>query len=925
MTTTSAESTRELRQRAEEKARLDGVMGSKPLSLTEAQKLVHELQVHQIELEMQNDELRHTHRELETQNSQLLQSQQSKAYYFDLFDLAPIGYLTFSANGLIEEANRAAATMFGVTKSVLLQNVISELIFPEDLHIFLLYRRQLIETGELQSWKLRMLRSNGTTFWAQLQAIPVHSGKYLVTFTDITGRMELESARDEALLRLQKIANRVPGVVYQYRLFPDGSSCFPFASESISDIYRVSPEEVREDASKVFANIHPDDLDAVIESIRVSAQDLTPWNHEYRVQFDDGAEHWLFGSALPELEAGGSVLWHGFISDITERKLAEEAFLDQKQFLRSTLDGLSAHICVIDAKGEIVITNRAWNTFGAENNPAGELYGIGFNYLDTCKTTCENEQAAIEETASAIRAVIAGTLPEYIREYPCHSQNDQRWFSCRVNPFAVSGVQYAVISHENISERKRAEELLREVNDKYRIVFDNANDPIIIADTHARILAANPMALKRLGYPCHSLDEKRWFLMIATRMTGSRGGIAISHTEITARKLAELELQNLFNELEERVQERTQDLTRGNEMLLREIEEREKLESSLQVAYDEISAFKDRLQAENVYLEKEVAKKHNFGEFIGKNPCLSVLFERINQVAPMNATVLVLGETGTGKGVVARAIHSNSSRKERPMITVNCTALPENLIESELFGREKGAFTGAHVRQMGRFELANGGTIFIDEIGEMPLELQSKLLRVIQDGEFELLGSPRTTRVDVRIIAATNRNLREEIRKGNFREDLYYRLNVFPLTIPPLRERKEDIPTLVNHFVDMFNKKNNRKITNISKDSLYRLQEYNWPGNVRELESIIERAVIISQGSELQILDRLDVTRKAEEPAVRDNKPIKAIDDLERDHIFQVLQLTGWRINGDKGAAVILGINPSTLRARIKKLGIVRQ
>jgi transcriptional regulator with GAF, ATPase, and Fis domain len=256
------------------------------------------------------------------------------------------------------------------------------------------------------------------------------------------------------------------------------------------------------------------------------------------------------------------------------------------------------------------------------------------------------------------------------------------------------------------------------------------------------------------------------------------------------------------------------------------------------------------------------------------------------------------------------------------MITVNCTALPSNLIESELFGRERGAYTGANARQMGRFELANGGTIFLDEIGDMAMELQSKMLRVIQDGEFELVGSPRTVKVDVRIIAATNRNLEEEIRNGRFREDLFYRLNVFPLTIPPLRERKEDIPLLVNHFVDKFNKKNSKKIETVSKDILNTLQEYHWPGNVRELESVIERAVIISQGSVLQVMDRFDLLRNADEtPAEKD---VKGIAELERDHIHQVLRKTGWRINGDKGAAVILGINPSTLRARIKKLGIVR-
>jgi transcriptional regulator with GAF, ATPase, and Fis domain len=291
-------------------------------------------------------------------------------------------------------------------------------------------------------------------------------------------------------------------------------------------------------------------------------------------------------------------------------------------------------------------------------------------------------------------------------------------------------------------------------------------------------------------------------------------------------------------------------------------------------------------------------------------------------VAPQEATVLLLGETGTGKGVVARAIHSRSTRKDRPMVTVNCTSLPANLIESELFGRERGAFTGANARQMGRFELADGGTIFLDEIGEMPLELQSKLLRVIQDGEFERLGSPRTIKVNVRIIAASNRNLEEEIRAGRFREDLFYRLNVFPITIPPLRQRKEDIPLLVNHFVAKFNKKMGKKIDAVTKETLNALQEYHWPGNVRELESVIERAVITSQGTALQVLDRFESIRKAGELVGQD---VKAIADLEQDHILQVLQKTGWRIEGKTGAAILLGLNPSTLRARMRKYGIRRQ
>ncbi|OGR23579.1 MAG: Fis family transcriptional regulator [Desulfuromonadales bacterium GWD2_54_10] len=380
--------------------------------------------------------------------------------------------------------------------------------------------------------------------------------------------------------------------------------------------------------------------------------------------------------------------------------------------------------------------------------------------------------------------------------------------------------------------------------------------------------------------------------------------------------------KNYSEILEQTVQERTGELVKTNMQLTQEIEERKKAEGSLQGTYAEIKHLKDRLQAENIYLQQEVAQQYNFGEIIGQSNVLSYVFSQVEQVAPMNATVLLLGETGTGKGVVARAIHSSSTRKGRPLITVNCTTLPAALVESELFGRERGAFTGSDTKQIGRFELADGGTIFLDEIGEMPLELQCKLLRVIQDGEFERLGNPRTIKTNVRIIAATNRNLGEEVKCGKFREDLFYRLNVFPITMPPLRQRKEDIPLLVNHFVAKFNTKIGKKIATVSKDTLNALQEYHWPGNVRELESVIERAVIISQGTALQVLDRFDTFRKPEASAGED---VKALAELEHDHVLQVLQKTGWRIEGKNGAAIILGLNASTLRARMRKYGIVRQ
>jgi len=357
-----------------------------------------------------------------------------------------------------------------------------------------------------------------------------------------------------------------------------------------------------------------------------------------------------------------------------------------------------------------------------------------------------------------------------------------------------------------------------------------------------------------------------------------------------------------------------------------DISERKVAEESLRNALIEVGELKDQLQQENVYLREQVDLKEEFEEIIGDSDEIKYVLFKIQQVAPTDASVLIQGETGTGKELVARAIHNASPRKDRPMVKINCAALPANLIESELFGHEKGAFTGAQTRKIGRFELADGATLFLDEIGELPLELQVKLLRVLQEGEFERLGSSQTRKVDVRIIAATNRNLKVEVQNGSFREDLWYRLNVFPITVPPLRQRKSDIALLVNFFVDQANRKLGRIVKTIAPQTMHALQNYYWPGNVRELANVVERALINSNGTVLQLADKLD----GELPAAANgngnghHKPLSKLEDIERDHILAVLDACEWRIEGPSGAADILGLNSSTLRSRMNKLGIKR-
>jgi transcriptional regulator with GAF, ATPase, and Fis domain len=333
--------------------------------------------------------------------------------------------------------------------------------------------------------------------------------------------------------------------------------------------------------------------------------------------------------------------------------------------------------------------------------------------------------------------------------------------------------------------------------------------------------------------------------------------------------------------------------------------------------FAEVDQLKNRLQAENLYLREEIKLEHNFEEIIGNSPAIKAVLRQVEQVAPTDSTVLILGETGTGKELIARAIHHLSPRKAHPLVRVNCGAIPANLVESELFGHEKGSFTGAWQRRIGRFELADGGTILLDEVGELPQDAQVKLLRVLQEREFERVGSGHSTRVNVRVIAATNRDLHASVKAGSFRPDLLYRLNVFPIEVPTLSARASDIPLLVNHFVAKFSQTLGKRLDGVSHATMNRLTRYAWPGNIRELENVIERAAILANGPVLQIDDALLHANSTAQPPVTDT-----LEEVERAHILRVLHDVGWVIEGKQGAAARLGLHPNTLRSRMQKLGI---
>jgi PAS domain S-box-containing protein len=475
-------------------------------------------------------------------------------------------------------------------------------------------------------------------------------------------------------------------------------------------------------------------------------------------------------------------------------------------------------------------------------------------------------------------------------------------------------------------QRIRAETEVREREQKLQRLINSAMDAIVELDQDLQITGMNPAAekvfscssenmigqnfmkflshescrkLSLLTHELQSRPEGEQYLWIPGSLEALSGG-----DEFPAEaSLSRYELHGKTNYT----------------LILRNVNDRLASERKIQ-----------SLTVEAEYLREEIRSLQNFDEIIGRSPQILHLLHDIHQVAATDATVLVTGETGTGKELIARVIHEGSPRKNQPLITVNCAAIPPALIESEFFGHEAGAFTGAMKKRQGRFELAHGGTIFLDEIGELPLDLQSKLLRVLQEGEFQPVGSSYTKKVNVRVIAATNRNLQQMIREGKFREDLYYRIHVFPISVPPLRDRGEDVILLAEKFAEKFARKMGKKVMPLTPDSIRSLKAYHWPGNIRELQNVIERAVITSMGGQLNLARALQdlplVSNNTASSQVADRRPrtAKEFEKLEKENLLLAMETTGWRIAGKGGAAQLLGLKPSTLASRLKALGIER-
>jgi formate hydrogenlyase transcriptional activator len=652
--------------------------------------------------------------------------------------------------------------------------------------------------------------------------------------------------------------------------------------------------------------------------------------------------------------------------DITERKQAEAALRKSEERWRSVYENSAIGVALTDLNGRFLAVNRAY----------AKMLGYSEEELRQLTFMEITEEDYRDANWELVSELLEGKRQQFQVEKQYRRKDGAlRWVSNNVSlvPGTDSMPRFLMALSEDITQRKQAEAALRKSEEKNRILLQ-INNAIITNLTQQALLHSISEALQpvfpfdRCAITLYQPERDSFrFLAVEGELHSDyfKTGLEFRRDETCGnwvfehlRPLVRHDLEKEQQYLNERrlaaegikslcvvplvlqgscigllsvVSQETDRYSDEDAAFLQEVANQVALAVQNMQSYQEIATLKARLEKENVYLREELRAEHNFEEIVGNSPALLKALRAVEQVAPTDSTVLIYGETGTGKELVARAIHSRSARNGRALVSVNCSAISAGLVESELFGHMKGAFTGALERRIGRFELANGGTIFLDEIGELSLETQAKLLRVLQEHEFEPVGSSHTLHVDVRVIAATNRNLSEAVQAGRFRSDLFYRLNVFPIELPPLRERRSDIPQLVAFSMAQFSKRLRKKIDGVSRESMENLVNYPWPGNIRELQNVIERAIIVSADPTIRLdSDLMPVAAAAKETEapedqqadVNSSKPLRTLDEAERDHILAALQNAGGVVDGPKGAAKILSIHPNTLRHRMEKLGI---
>jgi PAS domain S-box-containing protein len=784
----------------------------------------------------------------------------------------------------------------------------------------------IVTYQEFSAWKLYKWRIIGAISLIVLQALLI---AWLLVLRARRRAAELASRRfaSQAALehkRLDEVVSNVPGVVWESRLEP-GSTIrrAEFVSPYVERLLGYSVEEWLSTPEFVWSITHEDDR----ERVAVESEALIASGKEGVLQCrwvaKSGDVLWVEAHLAAVCDEDGKTIGlRGVTMNITDRKQAEAALTENRAQLAGIIDTAIDAIISIDERQRVVLFNpAAEQMFGCSAD-----FAIGQPLNHFVPTPFRNAEETHHSASNAThRSGFSIDSPGAL--YGRRADGQDFPVEASISQVEVRGKNYYTIILRDVTERVRAETALRErkeeLSEAQRVAkvgsweWDPTTDTVTWSEEMFRIMG-HSASLPPTNYENHPglYTPESWAALQTAVDKALQHGTPYELELQLVRTDGSLLWTSARGEVLKDESGRVLKL-RGT---LQDIAERKQAEEDLQRAVAEVSELKNQLQEENIYLQEEIKLAHNFTEIVGRSDATKYVLFKIEQVAPTDTTVLITGETGTGKELVAHAIHSASTRRDRPLVKLNCAALSPTLIESELFGHEKGAFTGATARKIGRFELANAATIFLDEIGELPLELQVKLLRVIQEGEFERLGSSKTIKADVRIIAATNRNLKAAVEQGAFREDLWYRLNVFPITVPPLRDRREDIPGLVEHFVRRFSLKVGKRILSIPPASLRILQNYSWPGNVRELANVLERAVINTNGAVLRIVDHFEPSQIAQVEGQPQTD--KTLEEMEKEYITRVLETTGWRIEGRRGAARILGLNPSTLRTRMAKLGI---
>ena len=777
------------------------------------------------------------------------------------------------------------------------------LVHPEDREFMKQAIEKILADHRKFEFTKRIVRPDGKIRAVRCVGVPVIQGEtfqgFVGTGMDVTEQEELaqDLRRSKAHLTNAQTLSHTGSVGMEVR------TKRIFWSEESARIYGYAPG-TEPTPDLILQRIHPDDVNLLKDVLKRAAQGGANFDFEHRLLMPDGSVKYIYNLSQSMMDEAGNEEVVGAIVDITERRRAEEALRQSEERFRLVVESIPGLVVTTTLKGELEFVNRR----------AVDYFGRTLEQLSGWRTS---DAVHPDDLASAI-AVWRDSIEKGISYDVDHrlrrSDGVYRWFHVCGRPLRdAQGLivrWYALLT--DIDDRKKAEQKLEEQEMELRQVLDFTPQVIAVFGPHRERLYMNRSGLNYFGL---TLDEWR------------DKPCAVGHPDDAERVLAQwdraMSSGSAF-ENEERFRKgdgsyrwflaRYNPVRDGQGQIRRwyvagtDIEDRKRAE--------------EKLQQENVALREELDKTSMFEEIVGTSPALQAVLSRISKVAPSDSTVLVTGETGTGKELVARAIHRRSHRASRAFVNINCAAIPRDLIASELFGHEKGAFTGAMQRRIGRFELAGGGTIFLDEVGELSADTQVALLRVLQEREFERVGGRQPIHVDVRVIAATNRDLEEAVASGAFRQDLYYRLNVFPLEVPPLRERRKDIPLLVQYFIDRYARKAGKKITSVDKKTLQLLQSYPWPGNIRELQNVVERSVIVCETETFSV----DESWLSQQP--RDKRSggklylSQKLAAKEKEIIEEALRESQGRVFGPSGAAAKLGIARSTLEMKIRSLNI---